>query len=155
MTLTTILLSFSLSGIIFAVLYIVLNYFKKFDLKLFTYFLLFMIIFMFLSFDYFQSYYEYRVLNMDGDNSANERLLMFTLFFDLPPIIQFFGSGVGNDLVDIPLTTVPSLLVYLGFFGTLSFFYFICISFLNYKVDRSSILFLLFITFNFYKISNP
>lgn len=155
LVLFSIISSFSISGIVFALAYLFLNYYKGINLKSFLLLLVFVSLLISLSYEYIISYFEYRILNLDSDNSTNERLLMFKLFSDLEPLTQLMGAGVGNDIIDIPLTTVPSLLVYLGVFGSSLFFIFLISSFSIYRVSFSSILFLTLITFNFYKISNP
>ncbi|MDH7616589.1 hypothetical protein QGM67_17835 [Vibrio cholerae] len=153
--LLTIFISFSLSGIIFSLFYLFLTNVKKLSIKNIFVSLIILSVFSFLMREQIISYYEYRVMNLDSDNSTSERLLMFTLFYDLEIAYQLFGSGIGNDIIDIPLTTVPSLLVYLGIIGTSVFLIYLYFTFVYYKVSWDTIFFLLIISFNFYKISNP
>lgn len=155
LVLFTIFISFSISGIVFSICYIFLTNINNLTFKKVLSIIIMSSIFLFMMQDQIISYYNYRILNLDSDNSTGERMLMFTIFYDLDLIYQLFGSGVGNDIIDIPLTTIPSLLVYLGIIGTLIFIIYISILFIHYKVSIDSTIFLIVISFNFYKISNP
>ena len=154
MTLVSILFTFSLSGIIFAIAYYVLQYYKR--IKFFEVLVLLLISFVILLLfgDLFYAYFEHRVMNISNDNSANERLLMFQLFYDLDASYQLFGSGIGNDIIDIALTTVPSIFIYFGVVGATIFILLILYSCFSHKVSIESAIFSILITFNFYKISN-
>ena len=153
--LLTILSSFSISGIVFACAYVLLNYSRSIKLREFLLGIGILSVLFYISFDHISSYFEYRILNLGDDSSAEERLKMFTLFKELEWHVQLFGSGVGNDIFDIPLTTIPSLLVYLGIFGTFMFFVFLVYSYHIFSLSKKTVVFFILITFNFYKISNP
>lgn len=155
LVLFTIFLTFSLSGIVFAVAFFFLNYSKNVKLRdvLVLVLLVFGVVFYFG--DLFVAYFEYRVLNLGDDKSTNERMLMFTVFSELSLRHQLFGTGIGNDVIDMPLTTLPSVLIYFGVVGSSIFLLLISYSVYLYKVSFKSLFFFGLITFNFYKISNP
>lgn len=155
MVLFTVFSSFSISGIIFAIAYYILNYYSKINGKKIIVLMVFSTLVIWLLHEQIISYFDYRILNLDDDNSTSERLLMFSIFMDLDLSYQLFGSGVGNDIIDIPLTTIPSLLSYLGLIGSAIFLLYLSVLFKYFHVSYTSIVFSLLVSFNFYKISNP
>ncbi|HII4378959.1 TPA: hypothetical protein ACY4P7_000939 [Vibrio parahaemolyticus] len=154
--LLSIILSFSLSGMlgVFAYLLITYNYLKISIRKLIISSVIFLGL-LFYFYDLIFLYITERVGNIGADNSANVRLSAFDAIFDFSEFNQLFGLGFANDKIDIHLPTIPYFLVTFGFVG----FVFACVifSYVLYKsnVNRKTYLFFLAISFQFYTIMHP
>ncbi len=152
----SIILSFSLSGIVGVIAYIVITFdYSKVSLKnIALSSCIFMTLFYFF-YDLLVLYINERLGNISGDNSANVRLSAFDAILDFSDFNQIFGVGFANDKVDIHLPTIPYLLVTFGFVGSvfvcLLFFYI----FIRSNVNLKTYLFFAAVSFQFYTIMHP
>lgn len=152
--LATVVLSFSLFGIAVAMFYLLLNYYK--EVNVFHLLILFIItaLLYIVFYDLAAVYFEYRVANLGNDSSTQKRLYMFSLLSDLPESILLFGAGIGNDIIDMHMTTIPSIIIYFGLVGFFLFFLVFLLFSKIYSVSLKSILFFGAISFQFYTMSN-
>jgi len=155
LVLISVFLSFSLTGMFCACLYFVLTRNMKFDGR---YILFSSILFAVIAFYFGElvvNYLSERIGNILSDNSANVRVSAFEQVFNMPPSMQLFGAGLGNDVVDIHLPTIPYLLVTFGLVGSFCIILaFILIS-IKSQVSLRTYLFFCAISFQFYTLMHP
>jgi hypothetical protein len=121
-------LSFSASGMVYCILFIIVNilFFNKniFNKVLVLCFLvvLFWVIFVFFG-DYYLGYYESRFLNLETDVSGQDRWVVGVEYFlNQKLVTQLFGLGIGNIFGDNTRGSgLTSIFTTLGFVFTILF----------------------------------
>jgi hypothetical protein len=150
-----VFLSFSLTGMFCAWLDFALTRNAKIDARYLLFsFILFAIVAFYFG-ELVVNYLSERIGNILSDNSANVRVSAFEQVFGMEPTMQLFGAGLGNDIVDIHLPTIPYLLVTFGLVG--SFVIVIAFIFISIKAKVSirTCVFFCAISFQFYTLMHP
>jgi len=153
--LISVVLSFSLSGIAAATVYVILTIKSEIRFKKIIPSFIILAIFCYYFNELIINYLLERLSSLSTDSSANVRLSAFSAITELPIYMQLFGGGLGNDLITIHLPTLPYLFVTFGVVGTI----YIGLVFLwfgyNHNVDYKTYIFFIAMSFQFYTLMHP